>query len=61
MELFDSDHSRDEKRWILIGLSTKRRVLLVVFVEKYNNTMRIISARKAHKDEIAQYYMKVDQ
>jgi uncharacterized DUF497 family protein len=46
----------------LVGLSTKSRVLLVVFVEKQeDDTVRIISARKAEKEETDQYYLKVSQ
>ncbi len=62
LEVFDDDHSGDEERWILVGLSTKSRVLLVVFVEKQEDDMvRIISARKAEKEETDQYYLKVNQ
>lgn len=61
IELFDGDHSENEERWILVGLSAKSRVILVVFVEKHDDTIRIISARKAQKDEIDQYYLKVNQ
>ena len=61
IELFDDDHLEYEERWVLVGQSAKSRVLLVVFVEKHEETIRIISARKAHKDEVTQYYMKVDQ
>ena len=60
LELFDEDHSEDESRWILVGLSAKSRILLVVFVEKHDDAIRIISARKAHKDEIDQYYLRVN-
>ena len=57
IELLDEDHSTEtEERWILVGLSTKSRILLVVFAEKDNDVIRIISARKAEKDEVDQYY-----
>ena len=54
------ESSKKEERWILVGLSAKSRLLLVVFVEKFEETIRIISARKAHKDEIDQYYMRLN-
>ena len=59
IELFDDDHSEKEERWILVGHSAKNRILLVVFVEKSDDAIRIISARKAQKSEINQYYSKV--
>lgn len=51
----DPDHSSDEDRMILIGLSSKTRVLVVVHVEKSENEIRLISARKATKKERKQY------
>ena len=59
IEQLDESHLEDEQRWILVGLSFRNRVLLVVFVEKHEETIRIISARKAHKDEVNQYYMRL--
>ena len=48
----DPDHSEDEDRYILIGHSQKNNLLFVVHVYKENqNTVRIISARKATKNE----------
>ncbi len=59
IELLDEDHSDKEDRWILVGLSTKTRVLLVVFAEKEDSVIRIVSARKAVKDETDQYFARV--
>lgn len=42
----DIAHSADEERFIDIGLSSKRRILVVVYTERKNN-IRIISCRKA--------------
>lgn len=47
-EEFDGMHSDDEARYIAIGLSG-RRLLLVVFSEPEPNVIRVISARKAGK------------
>jgi uncharacterized DUF497 family protein len=46
----DADHSEDEMRFINIGLSTKGRVLVLIHTERGNST-RIISCRKATKNE----------
>lgn len=47
IEYFDRDHSGEEPRYIRIGLSS-RRLLVVVFTER-NDGIRLISARPAHK------------
>lgn len=44
--LFDTDHSIDEDRFMVIGLSSKR-LLNVVYVERDADALRVISARKA--------------
>ncbi|MCQ2527778.1 MAG: BrnT family toxin [Saccharofermentans sp.] len=53
----DPDHSIDEQRFILIGMSCKPRMLVVCHCYRgEENTIRIISARKATKTEAKQYY-----
>ena len=47
----DPDHSVSERRRILVGHSTRQRLLLVVFVEKDEDTLRLISARPATRRE----------
>ncbi|MFQ5485098.1 MAG: BrnT family toxin [Desulfobacterales bacterium] len=42
----DPDHSEDEERYIDLGISDKRRVLVVIYTERSSN-IRIISCRKA--------------
>ena len=55
-EFFDPDHSEDEDRFIRMGHSTKPRLLLAVFCEREEgSTIRIISARKATKEEEKDY------
>jgi uncharacterized protein len=49
VEIFDDDHSLEEQRYQLIGLSS-RRLLFVVFTER-NNRTRIVHARKANKTQ----------
>ena len=48
--LIDEEHSTDEERYITIGLSNKNRLLLVAHTERAG-CIRIISARKATKNE----------
>jgi uncharacterized DUF497 family protein len=52
----DPDHSDDEERFILLGLSSSLRVLVVVHCYRAEgNTIRIISARKATREEQRHY------
>ena len=53
--LFDEDHSNDEERFLILGMSQKERILLVVHCYRENDTIRIISSRKATKSETKQY------
>ncbi|MDP8207353.1 MAG: BrnT family toxin [Candidatus Electryonea clarkiae] len=52
MQFFDPDHSDDEDRFIIIGLSFKLRVVIVCHCFREDETVvRIISARRANKSE----------
>ena len=54
--LDDPDHSADEERFILLGLSSRFRVLVVAHTYRGNeDVIRIISARRATKAERAYY------
>ena len=54
--IFDPDHSEDEDRFILLGLSCSLKVLVVVHCYKdKDNIIRLISARKATRPEEKQY------
>ena len=54
--IFDPDHSQDEDRFIILGLSSALRVLVVCHcVKKGGELIRIISARKANTNEKKQY------
>ena len=54
---FDPDHSEGEDRFILLGVSYRLRVLVVCHCYRESDTMvRIISARKADKQEQADYW-----
>lgn len=52
----DPDHSEEEERFVLLGMSSAGRVLVVVHCYRENESlMRIISARKATKKEVQSY------
>jgi len=59
LELFDEAHSEDEERFILLGLSTLPRLLIVVYCERDGKTVRLISARKATKKEARDYEERI--
>ena len=57
IEFYDAEHSNDtEDRYVVIGLVGT--VLFVVFTER-NDTIRIISARKANAVERSYYYENI--
>jgi len=52
----DPDHSEDEDRFILLGLSSTSKMLVVCHCYRENDeVIRIISARKATKKESKTY------
>ena len=59
LTVFDDDHSRDEDRWVTLGLDADTFFVVVhhTYREKGERAayIRIISARKATKQEIKQY------
>ena len=50
----DPDHSAEEDRHLIIGLSNRRRLLIVSYTER-GNTIRMISARALTTKERQQY------
>jgi uncharacterized DUF497 family protein len=55
--IHDPDHSDDEDRFVLLGLSLRLRVLVVCHsYRRDQTTIRIISARKATRLEQKQYW-----
>jgi len=54
----DPDHSEDEERFILLGVSSRLRLLIVCHCERDANSIRIISARKADRFERKKYEEK---
>ncbi len=56
IRFFDPDHSENEDRFIMLGISFKLRKLVVCHCYRENDeVIRLISARKADKDEIRDY------
>ena len=57
IEFDDPDHSENENRFLLLGLSHKMRVLVICHCFKVSESeIRIISARKATKKEQTVYF-----
>ena len=54
----DPDNSEDEERFILMGMSSQIRLLIVCHCERIADSIRIISARNADKFERKQYEEK---
>ncbi|QOG13118.1 BrnT family toxin [Arcobacter sp. FWKO B] len=59
ISIFDDEHSENEDRWITIGIDVNTRTLVVVHTyitfNENNCIIRIISARKATKNEQKAY------
>ena len=54
---FDPEHSEDEDRFILLGMSFKLKTLVICHCfRQEEKIVRIISARKADKDEEHAYW-----
>lgn len=59
IEFDDPDHSNQEDRFILVGLSQSLKVLVVCHCFRSNESkIRIISARKATKKEQGVYFRR---
>jgi uncharacterized protein len=56
VQFFDDEHSHEEERFLLLGMSVHSKLLLVCHCERQGGeVIRIISARKATKRESAFY------
>ena len=60
LEIFDEDHSVDEDRFLAIG-PIVRGVILVVWTERDEDTIRLIGARLATRPEQKQYREYTEQ
>ncbi len=54
VDFYDPDHSDDEYRYIMIGMSLQNRLLLVAYTER-GDVIRLISAREATRTERKAY------
>ena len=60
--IFDEAHSDNEDRWITIGRIKNTEIIVVIHTERIHSRkeyIRIISARKADKDETKEYYESI--
>jgi len=56
VQFFDADHSSEEERFLMLGMSSGAKLLIVCHCEReHGAVIRIISARKATKRESAFY------
>ncbi len=56
IEFFDPDHSEEEDRFLMLGVSWRLRLLVVHYaLRRQGRQIRIISARKATKNEAETY------
>lgn len=51
----DPDHSQEEDRFLMLGISNRMRLLIVCHCCRSGEIVRIISARKATRNEADQY------
>jgi uncharacterized DUF497 family protein len=59
VQFHDPDHSEDENRFILLGVSLRLRILVVCHCFRGSEAVvRIISARRADKEEEADYWRR---
>ncbi|WP_295392740.1 BrnT family toxin [uncultured Thiodictyon sp.] len=55
----DDDHSQGEERWVLLGVATDHQLLLVVHTDCTAGEIRLISARRATRQERATYQARL--
>ena len=56
VQFFDEEHSEDEERFIMLGMSSNAKLLVVCHCERSEGeVIRIISARKATRGESVFY------
>ena len=57
----DPDHSEFERRFVLLGLSSGLRLLVVCHCYRHNDEIRLIAARKANPQERKRYQIRWKQ
>ena len=64
LSMFDEEHSDKEDRWVLLGKSNNETILVVIHTYRTRDNeeiVRIISARKATKNEEKTYKKRCKQ
>jgi uncharacterized DUF497 family protein len=61
LSISDDDNSEMEERWLLLGKNLNERLLLVVHTYRYDDVIRLISARKATATETATYVKRLSK
>lgn len=59
LELYDAEHSINEDRFMAIG-PIRRGVVLVVYTERTDDLLRIISARPATRREATLFWQRME-
>jgi uncharacterized protein len=54
VDFYDPDHSQDEERYLIVGISSQRRLLIVSYTER-ENSARLINARETKRSEQEAY------
>ena len=54
IDFYDLDHSDDEERYLMVGMSEQSRLLIVSYTER-GNSIRLISARETTRQEQKSY------
>jgi hypothetical protein len=54
IDFYDPDHSEDEARYLIVGASNRRRLLIVSYTER-GDSIRLISAREVTRSEREAY------
>jgi len=54
IDFYDPDHSEDAARYLIIGASNRRRLLIVSYTER-GDSIRLISAREVTRSEREAY------
>jgi uncharacterized DUF497 family protein len=60
VQFFDQENSETEERFLMLGMSNETKLLIVCHCERDDgNAIRVISARKATKNE-SKHYLRED-
>jgi uncharacterized DUF497 family protein len=61
LNLPDDDHSEVEDRWVLLGMASPNRLVVVVHTDRAAGKIRIISARRATRAERVTYEARLQR